>query len=57
LGNVLIPLVARHSIAPVWKLLVFFGFYVLAFGAMIGATTWRSNERDYQKPTQDDNIA
>ena len=57
LAKILVPLFTHHPVETVWELLVGFGFYVLAFGAMMGATTWRSKERDYQKPTEDEDVA
>ena len=57
LAKVLIRLSTHHPIDPIWELAVSFGFYVLAFGAIMGASTWRSNERDYKKPTEDDHVA
>jgi hypothetical protein len=47
----------HHPIAPVWELLVKFGFYVVGVGALMGVLSWQSHERDYKKPTEDDDEA
>jgi hypothetical protein len=57
LANVVVPFFTHHPMRPVWELLVGFGFLVLAFGAFMGANTWRRNERDYHQPTEDDHVA
>jgi hypothetical protein len=57
LAAILIPIFSHHAIPSVLELVAKFGFYVLAFGAFMGAATWRRNERDYKKPTENDDVA
>ena len=53
-GKILISLLTLHPVAPIWRLLVEFGFYVLGFGALMGISSWQNQERDYAKPTEQD---
>jgi len=47
----------RHEPPPsTLRLLVMFGFYTLAFGSLMGVSTWSGNEQDYQKPTEDNDV-
>ena len=46
-----------EPIEPLWKLGVKFAFFVVGFGGMMGAMLWRDRERDYQKPTEDEDSA
>ena len=54
LGRVLWPFFTHRPMAQTWELLVAFGYYVVGFGGFVGAVTWRRNEREYNKPTEDD---
>jgi hypothetical protein len=54
---VLFPVFINDPIPPIWEILVKFGFYTLGFGLFLGEVTWRGNERDYNKPTEDDDHA
>ena len=56
-GKILISVFSHQPISPAWRLLVEFGFYVLGFGALMGVWSWQSNETDYKKPTEDDDVA
>jgi hypothetical protein len=57
LAHVLWPVFSHQPIPQIYKLLVEFGFYVVGFGAFMGVVTWRGNERNYNKPTEDDDVA
>lgn len=57
LGHILLPKFSHQPIGPIWTLLVDFGFYIVAFGGLMGVWTWQNNERDYKKPTEDDDEA
>jgi hypothetical protein len=39
-----------------WKMVVAFAFYAIAFGGCMGTMAWRNHERDFQKPTEDDDV-
>lgn len=53
----LIEFLTHRPIKPVWELLAMFGFYTLGFGYFMGTRAWRDNERDYQEPTEDEDVA
>jgi hypothetical protein len=57
LFKLLIAIFSHEAIAPAWRLLVEFGFYVIGFGGLMGVWSWQDNERDYKKPTEDDDVA
>lgn len=52
----LITILTHKPIEPVWKVGVMFAFYTLGFGAAMGGMTWSDREKDYQKPTDDDDV-
>ena len=52
LFQALVPV--HRGVEPVWKLVAEFGLFALAFGAWMGAKTWRGRETDYNQPTEDD---
>jgi hypothetical protein len=56
-GAVLIPVFTHHPIPSVWDLAARLGFYTIAFGAGMGAMTWRRRELDYRKPPEEDHAA
>jgi hypothetical protein len=49
----LVDYFSHSPIEPVWKLAVRFAFYTLAFGLLMGSTSWSNHEKDFQKPTDD----
>jgi hypothetical protein len=53
-GKILISALSHQPLSPAWRLFVEFGFYVLGFGGLMGVWTWQDKERDYKKPTEDD---
>jgi hypothetical protein len=57
LAHILWPIFRHQPISPVWQLLAEFGFYVVFFGAAMGVWMWRSKERNFQQPTEDDDVA
>ena len=48
------PVLKHRPAEPVWELAVKFMFYALFFGVWMGVFTWRARERDYGKPTEDE---
>jgi len=50
---VLVDYFSHSPIEPVWRLAVRFAFFTLAFGLLMGSTSWSNHERDFQKPTDD----
>jgi hypothetical protein len=42
---------------PIWELAVKFALLTLASGFCVGIFDWESQERDYRKPTEDDDVA
>ena len=48
--------ISHRPIDPIWKLVVRFAFFTLAFGLLMGTTKWNDRERDFNKPT-DDHVA
>jgi peptidoglycan/LPS O-acetylase OafA/YrhL len=56
LAHILWPYFRHQPVSPFWQLLVEFGFYVVFFGAWMGVWSWQSKERDYKKPTADDDM-
>jgi hypothetical protein len=57
LAHILWPYFRHRPVSPIWQLIVEFGLCVLFFGAWMGVCSWRSNERDYTKPTEDEDLA
>jgi len=54
LSRALWPVVRHRPVEPVWQLAVEFEFYGLFFGVWMGTFTWRCRQRDYNRPTEDD---
>jgi|GEM_PF-3248557 len=42
---------------PIWTMGIAFVFYAVFFGGCMGAMAWRNHERDFQKPTEADDVA
>ena len=57
LCKLLFAIFSHHQISPVSRLLVEFGFYVVASGGLMGIQTWQRNEKDCKKPADDDDLA
>jgi hypothetical protein len=45
--------IVSHETATPEKRLINFLIYVVGFGGLMGVITWRLNENDYQKPSDD----
>jgi len=56
LGKVLFAVFSHHPVAPIWELFIWFGAYTLILGCVMGLWNWQNNERDYTKPTEDDDV-
>ena len=52
--GVLFPILTHRPVDPVWEFAVKFAFHTVAFGFCMGIFFWRSREKEYQKPTDDD---
>lgn len=39
-----------------WELAIAFAFYTVAFGGCMGTMAWRGREREFQKPTNDEDV-
>ena len=39
-----------------WKLMIAFAFYLVAFGGCMGTMAWRDREREFQKPTDNEDV-
>ena len=54
LSMFLYDIFTHTAVTSLWKMAIGFAILVLGFGYGMGETRWRSGERDYQKPTEDD---
>jgi hypothetical protein len=54
LWGVVLPFFTHRPTDRVWVFAVKFVFHAAFFGWIMGMLVWRRNERDYQKPADDD---
>jgi hypothetical protein len=57
LAPLLYDVFAHHPIELSWMLAIQFAFYAIAFGGCMGMTSWRNREREFQKPTDNEDVA
>jgi len=57
MGRLLLDFFADRPMGPIWTMGIAFVFYAVFFGGCMGAMAWRNHERDFQKPTEADDVA